>query len=77
MEPYQLTRWEMADYASQAEAVRANYVGAWCGAVATHIREMAPALGKPTGEPSRWRPDPAKRWSATEFYRERRMRSAD
>ena len=48
MEPYQLTRWEMADYARQAKAIGANFIGACCGAVATHIREMARALGKPT-----------------------------
>jgi betaine-homocysteine S-methyltransferase len=77
MEPYQLTRWEMADYARQARGLGINFIGACCGAVATHIREMARALGKPTREPSRWRPDPAKPMSATEFYRERRTRSAD
>jgi betaine-homocysteine S-methyltransferase len=77
MEPYQLTRWEMADYARQAKAIGANYVGACCGAVATHIREMARALGKPTREPPRWKPDPSKPMSATEYYRERRARSTD
>jgi betaine-homocysteine S-methyltransferase len=77
MEPYQLTRWEMADYAREARAIGANFIGACCGAVATHIREMARALGKPTREPSRWRPDPGKPMSATEFYRDRRARSRD
>jgi betaine-homocysteine S-methyltransferase len=77
MEPYQLTRHEMADYARQARAIGANYIGACCGAVATHIREMARALGKPTGEPGRWRQDPAKPMSATELYREQRARSRD
>ena len=77
MEPYQLTRWEMADYARQAKALGANFIGACCGAVATHIREMARALGKPTREPSRWKPDPSKPMSATEFYRDRRQQSQD
>ncbi len=77
MEPYQLTRWEMADYARRAQAVGANFIGACCGAVATHIREMARALGKPTREPSRWVPDPAKAMSATEHYRARRAHSKD
>jgi betaine-homocysteine S-methyltransferase len=77
MEPYQLTRYEMAEYASRARAIGANLIGACCGAVATHIREMARALGKPTREPSRLRPDPSKPMSATEFYRDRRARSED
>ena len=77
MEPYQLTRWEMADYARQAKAIGANFIGACCGAVATHIREMARALGKPTREPSRWKPDSSKPMSATEFYRDRRAQSKD
>jgi betaine-homocysteine S-methyltransferase len=76
MEPYQLTRWEMADYAREARDLGANFIGACCGAVATHIREMARALGKPTREPSRWSPD-VKPKSATEFYRERRKQSKD
>lgn len=77
MEPYQLTRWEMAEYARQAKAIGANYIGACCGAVATHIREMARALGKSTREPARWKPDPSKPMSATEFYRDRRAKSRD
>ncbi len=77
MEPYQLTRWEMADYAREAKAIGANFIGACCGAVATHIREMARALGKPTREPSRWKPDASKPMSATEYYRERRKQSKD
>jgi betaine-homocysteine S-methyltransferase len=77
MEPYQLTRWEMADYARQAKAIGANFIGACCGTVATHIREMARALGKPTREPSSWKPDPSKPMSATEFYRDRRQQSRD
>lgn len=77
MEPYQLTRWEMADYARDVKALGANYIGACCGAVAIHIREMARALGKPTREPSRWTPDPARPMSATEHYRDRRTRSID
>ena len=77
MEPYQLTRHEMAEYARQARAIGVNFIGACCGTVATHIREMARALGKPTGEPPRWRPDYARPMSATEAYRDRRARSRD
>ena len=75
MEPYQLTRYEMADYARKARAIGANYIGGCCGAVATHIREMARALGKRTGEPTRWRPDFEHPMSATEAYRDVRAKS--
>lgn len=75
MEPYQLTRYEMADYARRAQALGINYIGACCGAVATHIREMARALGKRPAEPARWRPDYARPMSATEAYRDVRARS--
>jgi len=77
MEPYQLTRWEMADYAREAKALGANFIGACCGAVAVHIREMARALDKPTREPSRWTADPTKSMSATEHFRDRRAASVD
>ncbi len=70
MEPYQLTRYEMADYARRAKAMGINYIGACCGAVPTHIREMARALGKRPVEPARWRPDYARPMSATEAYRD-------
>lgn len=75
MEPYQLTRYEMADYARRAQAMGINYIGACCGAVATHIREMARALGKRPAEAARWRPDYARPMSATEAYRDIRAQS--
>lgn len=75
MEPYQLTRYEMADYARRAKELGVNFIGACCGAVATHIREMARALGKRPAEPSVWRPDYQRPMSATEAYRDIRQRS--
>ncbi len=75
MEPYQLTRYEMAEYARKAKAMGINYIGACCGAVATHIREMARALGQRPAEPARWSPDYARPMSATEAYRDVRARS--
>jgi hypothetical protein len=46
LDPLQLTRKEMADYAVQARDVGINYIGACCGTVAMHIREMARVLNK-------------------------------
>ncbi len=48
LDPWQLTRIEMADYARQARDSGINYIGACCGTVACHIRSMAEALGRTT-----------------------------
>src|ERR1700751_4504843 len=46
LDPFQLSRREMAEYATKARELGVNYIGACCGAVASHIREMAPAPGQ-------------------------------
>lgn len=46
LDPLQLSRKTMADYAREARGIGVNCIGACCGAVATHIRQMALALGK-------------------------------
>lgn len=74
MEPYQLTRFEMADYARQAKEMGINYIGGCCGAVAIHIREMAKVLGKLPQEKKIWQPDYESPMSATEAYKETRER---
>jgi betaine-homocysteine S-methyltransferase len=68
LEPYQLTRREMAAYAVQARELGVNYIGACCGAVATHIREMARALGKLSADDRVWKQGGEKPMSAYEYY---------
>ena len=68
LEPYQLTRREMAEYAVQARELGVNYIGACCGAVATHIREMARALGKLPADERVWKKGGEKPMSAYEYY---------
>jgi betaine-homocysteine S-methyltransferase len=68
LEPYQLTRREMAAYAGQARELGVNYIGACCGAVATHIREMARALGKLSADDRVWKQGGEKPMSAYEYY---------
>jgi betaine-homocysteine S-methyltransferase len=76
LDPLQLTRFEMADFARRARDMGVNYVGACCGTIASHVREMARALGKlPASEPA-WRPNPEQPMSETEFNWERRKGSA-
>ena len=68
LEPYQLTRREMAEYAVKARDLGVNYIGACCGAVATHIREMARALGKIPADDRVWTKGGEKPMSAYEYY---------
>ncbi|HEY4950857.1 MAG TPA: homocysteine S-methyltransferase family protein [Candidatus Acidoferrales bacterium] len=68
LEPYQLTRREMAEYAVKARELGVNYIGACCGAVATHIREMARALGKIQADDRIWKKGGEKPMSAYEYY---------
>jgi betaine-homocysteine S-methyltransferase len=48
LDPLQLTRIEMADYARSARDLGVEYIGACCGITASHIRAMAEALGRTT-----------------------------
>jgi betaine-homocysteine S-methyltransferase len=68
LEPYQLTRREMAEFAVKARELGVNYIGACCGAVATHIREMARALGKLPADERVWKKGGEKPMSAYEYY---------
>lgn len=68
LDPFQLSRREMADYATKARELGVNYIGACCGAVASHIREMARALGKLPAEDRIWKKGGEKPMSAYEYY---------
>jgi methionine synthase I (cobalamin-dependent) len=46
LDPFVITRNEMATYALAAKEAGINYIGACCGAAPHHIRAMAEALGK-------------------------------
>lgn len=71
LDPLQLSRQEMAAYAVEARDLGVNFVGACCGAVASHVREMARALGKRPAQDDdvEWRVDYDRPMSAFEYYR--------
>jgi betaine-homocysteine S-methyltransferase len=56
LEPFLLTRYDMADYASRARDLGINYIGICCGAGPHHVRAMAEALGRTT-RASKYSPD--------------------
>ncbi len=68
LDPLQWSRHQMADYARRANDAGIRYIGACCGAVATHIREMAIALGKMEGDRRPWKIGGARPMSAFEYY---------
>jgi betaine-homocysteine S-methyltransferase len=68
LDPLQLTRKQMGDYAQRARDIGVNYIGACCGSVAIHIREMARVLGKIPAEKRPWSLNYEKPMSAYEYY---------
>jgi betaine-homocysteine S-methyltransferase len=68
LDPLQLTRKEMGDYAVQAREIGINYIGSCCGSVASHVREMAKALGKLPPDNRIWKKGGVKPMSAFEYY---------
>ncbi len=55
LEPFLMTRYEMAKFAVTARDLGVRYLGVCCGGAPYHVREMAEALGRTT---------PASRYSA-------------
>lgn len=68
LDPLQLTRTEMGAYAQRARDIGVNYIGACCGSVAIHIREMAQVLGKRPADQRPWALNYEKPMSAYEYY---------
>jgi len=68
LDPLQLTRKQMGEYAKQAKEIGINYIGSCCGSVAMHVREMARVLGKLPAESRIWKKGGAKPMSAYEYY---------
>jgi betaine-homocysteine S-methyltransferase len=75
LDPLQLSRAEMGGYAREALGAGVNYIGACCGAIASHIRAMAVELGKKTVEEREWRFDYGKPMSAVEYYKHAKTQS--
>jgi betaine-homocysteine S-methyltransferase len=68
LDPLQLTRKEMGEYALRAREIGINYIGSCCGSVSSHVREMAKALGKLPPDNRIWKKGGAKPMSAFEYY---------
>lgn len=55
LEPFQLTRFEMAEFALRAKEMGVNYIGICCGGAPHYVRAMAEAVGK-TAPASKYSP---------------------
>ncbi len=75
LEPFQLTRYEMGEFARRAQQMGVNYIGGCCGTIGSHLREMARALGKYREQPV-WEAHPQAPMSETEQHWERRRAGA-
>jgi betaine-homocysteine S-methyltransferase len=69
LDPYQLTRYELGEFAQQARDLGVNYLGGCCGCQGAHIRQMARALGKAPAQERPWAIDYEHPQSATEAYK--------
>jgi betaine-homocysteine S-methyltransferase len=68
LDPMQLSRREMAEFAAEAAGAGIDYIGSCCGSVQAHVRAMAKALGKRTVLEREWRNPQGRAMSAYEYY---------
>src|SRR5262245_12310805 len=72
LDPYQLTRYELGEFAKRARDLGVNFIGGCCGCEGSHVRQMARALGKKPTELREWAIDYEHPQSATESYKKLR-----
>ena len=67
LDPLQLSRQEMADYARKAKDAGIDYIGSCCGSVQAHARAMAKAIGKLPSDERDWKSETGRAMSAYEY----------
>lgn len=68
LDPRQLSRHEMAEYARKANEAGVNYIGSCCGSVQAHVRAMAKAIGKLPSAEREWKSETGRAMSAYEYH---------
>jgi len=68
LDPLQVSRHEMADFARKARDAGIDYIGSCCGAVHAHVRAMAKVLDKFPGEERAWKSKSDRAMSAYEYH---------
>jgi betaine-homocysteine S-methyltransferase len=73
LDPFQVTRYEIAEFGREAHAMGVNYLGVCCGAGPHHIRALAEALGRKPAA-SRFSPDMSKHYA---YGNDQRLKAAN
>jgi len=68
LDPLQVSRHEMADFAQKARDAGVDYIGSCCGSVHAHVRAMAKVLGKLPSEERAWKSETDRAMSAYEYH---------
>jgi betaine-homocysteine S-methyltransferase len=68
LDPLQVSRHQMAEFARLANEGGIQYIGSCCGSVAGHVRAMAKVLGKLPEAERTWKSATGKAMSAYEYY---------
>ncbi len=68
LDPLQLSRQEMAEFARKAKFGGLDYIGSCCGSIQAHVRAMAKVLGKLPDAEREWRSTAGRAMSAYEYY---------
>jgi len=68
LDPMQLSRQEMAEYARKAKEAGIDFIGSCCGSVQAHVRAMAKAIGKLPAEERDWKSETGRAMSAYEYH---------
>ena len=68
LDPLQVSRHEMAEFARKSQEAGIDYIGSCCGSVHAHVRAMAKVLGKLRSEERAWKSESDRAMSAYEYY---------
>jgi betaine-homocysteine S-methyltransferase len=68
LDPLQLSRQEMAEYARAALEGGIDYIGSCCGSIQAHVRAMGKAIGKTPDAERAWKNTAGRAMSAYEYY---------
>ena len=68
LDPLQVSRQEMGDFARKAHDAGIDYIGSCCGSVHAHVRAMAKVLEKLPSEEREWKSQSDRAMSAYEYY---------